>query len=62
MKKDLEQPTQKAQMAFLKWVAYCIEIKFCDKSDIDKLEKIWWEYHDFRGNVISSPIKEPIKQ
>ena len=35
-----------------KWLAYCLEIGW-NKSQLDALEKLWWEHHNCRtGEVV----------
>lgn len=33
------------------WLAYCLSIGW-DKKDVPSLEKLWMEFHDYKGNVI----------
>jgi hypothetical protein len=42
--------TQKAIIQCAGWLRYCLEIGW-QKSDLDALENLWWEYHDERGNL-----------
>ena len=43
--------SHRAIMACAKWLPYCIEIKFATKDQLEKLEAIWWQYHDSNGNL-----------
>lgn len=33
------------------WMAYCLDIGFCDKSQLDELSAIWDKYKDENGNL-----------
>lgn len=41
----------KAIRACGEWLAFCLRIGW-HKSDLDALEKLWWEHHDHRGNLV----------
>jgi len=45
----------KAVMACAEWLKYCLSIGW-RKSDLDDLQRIWWQWHDDDGNLI--PRKE----
>lgn len=32
------------------WLVFCIRIGW-PKSDLDRLDALWWEYHDEQGNL-----------
>ena len=32
------------------WLAYCLKISW-SRDDLDRLEEVWWEYHDEDGNL-----------
>jgi len=32
------------------WLAYCLKIGW-SRDDLDRLEEVWWEYHDEDGNL-----------
>lgn len=58
-KKTAEEPrTHKALKACADWLGYCLSIGW-EKSQLDALEKIWWQHRDNKGNLIKSkPIRE----
>lgn len=58
MSESQEQPkrTNKAITACATWLAYCVEIGW-SKEQVPGLEKVWWEHHDERGNLVAH--KEP---
>ena len=33
------------------WMAYCLDIGFCDKSQLDELSAIWDKFKDENGNM-----------
>jgi hypothetical protein len=35
-----------------KWLAFCLKIGW-QRSDLDRLEGLWWEHHDEYGNLKS---------
>lgn len=41
----------RAMLACAEWLAYCLEIGWL-KSQLDDLERLWWQYHDDQGNLI----------
>ena len=42
--------TIKAAKDCLDWLKYCLEIGW-NKSDIDRLEQLWWLYHTDEGEL-----------
>ena len=38
----------KALKACAEWLAFCLSIGW-PKSDLDKLEALWWKHHDENG-------------
>jgi hypothetical protein len=42
--------SQKALKQCAKWLAYCLKIGW-SKEQLDRLEAIWWKYHDENGNL-----------
>jgi hypothetical protein len=42
--------SQKALKQCAKWLAYCLKIGW-GKEQLDRLEAIWWRYHDENGNL-----------
>ena len=47
-------PTNRALRACANWLAYCLKIGWPAK-DIPRLEELWWQYHDERGNLLMGP-------
>jgi hypothetical protein len=45
--------TQDALIACARWLSYCLSIGW-DRKDLDRLEQIWWEFHDERGRLIKA--------
>src|SRR5688572_19047434 len=39
------QPSQRASLACARWLSYCLSIGW-DRRLLDKLEALWWQYHD----------------
>lgn len=35
-----------------RWLVFCLKMGW-QKSDLDKLEQLWWEYRDDNGNLFS---------
>jgi len=51
--------TQKALMGCAKWLSHCLDMGW-EKSALDGLEKIWWEYHDDVGSfTLPEPVNAP---
>jgi hypothetical protein len=48
-------PSNNALLACAKWLSYCLAIGW-SRSDLDRLEQLWWKYHDDRGNLLMGPI------
>lgn len=48
--------TSRAIAACAKWLSYCLEIGW-PKSALDKLEELWWEYHDDYGRLCERAVK-----
>jgi hypothetical protein len=44
--------TEKAMIACLDWLAYCLKIGW-SVADVPRLEAIWWAFHDDEGNLCS---------
>jgi len=42
--------TQRALMACLRWLDYCLSIGW-RRDDLDFLEALWWEHHDDFGKI-----------
>jgi len=51
MPTDTEQPTTRALKQCAEWLCKCLELGW-PKSALTDLEKLWWKYHDERGNLI----------
>jgi len=47
-------PSNKALRACANWLSYCLKIGWPTK-DIHRLEELWWQYHDERGNLLMGP-------
>jgi len=47
---SVRKPSQKAFRACARWLQTCLEIGW-RKSDLDALEKLWWEHHDDNGKL-----------
>lgn len=58
-----EQKTHRAVKSCAEWLNYCLEIGW-DKSQLDALEKLWWEHHDNKGRLIKAKLtpSEPVEQ
>jgi len=41
-----------ATMKCAKWLAYCLKIGW-RRDDLDRLEALWWQYHDENGGLIN---------
>ena len=48
---DQRAPTRKALEACSKWLSYCLSIGW-EKSTLDRLQEIWWQYHDDQGRLV----------
>jgi hypothetical protein len=44
-------PTPKASIKCFAWLDYCQQIGWA-KESLDRLQALWWEYHDDDGNLI----------
>lgn len=42
--------TTRALVECAQWLSYCIGIGW-DKSSLDFLEQLWWDYHDRTGRL-----------
>jgi hypothetical protein len=42
--------TQKAIRECAEWLSYCLRLGW-KKSQLDRLEEIWWEFHDDNGKL-----------
>jgi hypothetical protein len=42
--------TYKAIKQCAEWLSFCFRIGW-EKSQFDKLEKLWWKYHDCKGRL-----------
>jgi hypothetical protein len=51
-------PRPKALQACANWLAYCLQIGW-PRSDLDRLESLWWKYHDDNGNLLMGPGSSP---
>lgn len=51
------EPSAKARNECAIWLTQCINEFGFKKENLDALEKIWWEYHDFNGKLVSFPVK-----
>lgn len=40
------------------WLAECLRLGW-DRSDLDWLEALWWQYHDDNGQLISARETAP---
>jgi hypothetical protein len=52
------QPTQRAALDCAKWLSDCLRIGW-SRSMLDRLESLWWQYHDYRGELRTSPGEKP---
>lgn len=43
--------TSRAIKKCAEWLSYCLSIGYT-KEQLDRLEEIWWMFHDERGNLI----------
>jgi len=46
-------PTPKASMRCFEWLDYCLRIGWA-KATLDRLQELWWEYHDDDGRLIEA--------
>ena len=44
-------PTRAAIWACAEWLEFCVRIGW-DKATLDRLQEIWWQFHDDKGNLI----------
>ncbi len=44
------RPTRKAVWDCAVWLDFCVRIGW-EKSALDRLSEIWWQYHDDEGNL-----------
>jgi len=44
-------PRKDALMACAEWLAYCLKIGW-PRKDLERLESLWWEYHDDNGRLL----------
>lgn len=49
----MAEPTTKAVRLCAEWLKKCLDLGW-PKSAIDDLEKLWWKYHDERGNPVKA--------
>lgn len=42
--------SQKAAKACAQWLVFCLRIGW-QRSQLDALERVWWEHHDDYGNL-----------
>lgn len=51
--------TNKSLRECAEWLHTCLTLGW-PKSALDKLEQLWWDHHDERGNLITAdtPSKE----
>ena len=42
--------TRHAVLACARWMHYCLTIGW-KKSDLDFLQSLWWQYHDWEGRL-----------
>ena len=47
----MNMPTLQAQLECAQWLTTCLAIGW-RKSDLDFLEKLWWQYHNSRGKLV----------
>ena len=45
------EPTRKALEDCSRWLSFCLSIGW-EKSALDRLQEIWWEYHDDKGRLV----------
>lgn len=38
-------------MKCFQWLDYCLKIGW-PKSSLERLQELWWEYHDDEGNIM----------
>lgn len=44
-------PTKYAVRVCAEWLAACLRMGW-KRSDLDWLERLWWQWHDENGNLI----------
>lgn len=47
-------PRSEAIMACANWLSYCLKIGW-PKKDLDRLQALWWKYHDDDGRLLMGP-------
>jgi hypothetical protein len=47
-----EMSKSKAILACAQWLSYCLSIGW-PKTDLDELERLWYQYHDDNGKLIT---------
>lgn len=45
---------RKALLACARWQQLCLELGW-PRSYLDRLEALWWEYHDDNGRLLMGP-------
>lgn len=50
---QMRQRTKRALLACANWLAFCLSIGW-SRADLDELERIWWQWHDENGNLLTS--------
>ncbi len=53
MKDETRRPSRAAAQACGHWLKTCLDLGW-RKSDLDRLEELWWKYRDDHGNLITS--------
>jgi hypothetical protein len=46
--------SKKAIMACANWLSSCLKDGW-SKSDLDRLEALWWKWHDDDGRLLDQP-------
>lgn len=50
--------SKKAILTCANWLAYCLKIGW-SRHDLDRLEWLWWKYHDDHGRLLMGPGIKP---
>lgn len=53
---ELRRQTTKALRECGEWLSECLRIGW-PKSSLDRLQDIWWEFHDDHGRLLNSALK-----
>ena len=49
----MTQETQRALKNCAEWLVTCLRLGW-SRNDLDALEEIWWQHHDYQGRLIKA--------